>query len=109
MPQTYKVLGQVVPAASGLTSLYTVPTGYQAVCSTLAVCNLTDSTATYRIAVRPTGESLNNNHYLVYDSYVNFQDSIFLTLGLTLNSTDILSIYTTSSGTAFSLFGSEIS
>lgn len=108
MPQTYKVLGQRVPAPSGLESLYVVPSGHQAVCSLLAACNI-GATTTFRIAVRPSGESISDKHYIVYDNYVNNNDSIMLNLGLSLNSTDVVSVYAASSGLAFSLFGTEIS
>jgi hypothetical protein len=108
MPINYKILGQVNPTASGLTTLYTVPSGTQAVCSTLSICNFS-TTTTFRIAVRPTGEAIANKHYIAYDNYVNGNDSIMLTLGLSLGSTDVVSVYSASSGIAFSLFGSEIS
>ena len=109
MAVNYKVLGQVVPAASGLTTLYTVPSGTQAVCSTLSVCNLAGFVNTYRIAVRPSGASIISQHYIAYDAQVAGNDSNFLTLGLSLGSGDIVSVFTPyNSGLAFSLFGSEI-
>lgn len=108
MPINYKVLGQANPAASGLTTLYTVPSGSQAVCSTLSVCNLS-STTTFRVAVRPSGESIVNKHYIVYDNYVNNNDTIMLTLGISLGSSDVVSVYAASnSGLAFNLYGTEI-
>lgn len=108
MPQTYKILGQDNPAASGLVDLYTVPSGYQAVCSTISICNLQD-TAQYRLAVRPSGEAIADKHYIIYDSYVNTSDSVLLSLGLSLNSTDVVSVYSSSSGLSFNLFGVEMS
>lgn len=107
MPQTYKVLGQTNPAASGLTTLYTVPSGAQTVCSTLSICNI-GTTSTFRVAVRPTGAAIANQHYIVYDNYVNNNDSIMLSLGLSLGALDVVSVYAASSGLSFSLFGSEI-
>lgn len=107
MPINYKVLGQVNPAASGLTTLYTVPSSTQAICSTLSICNLSVTT-TFRVAIRPSGAAIANQHYIAYDNYVNNNDSIMLTLGMSLNSTDVVSVYSASSGLAFSLFGTEI-
>lgn len=109
MAINYKVLGQNNPSASGLTTLYTVPSGTQTVCSTINICNLLSSSTTYRIAVRPSGEAIANKHYIVYDNGLNPNDSLMLTLGLSLNATDIVSVYAASSGVSFSLFGSEIS
>lgn len=107
MPLTYKVLGQNSPSASGLTTLYTVPSSTEAICSSISVCNLLNTATTYRIAIRPTGEAIANKHYIAYDSSLPANDSIILTMGLSLESTDVVSVYAASSGVAFSLFGSE--
>ena len=103
---TYKVLGQVAPAATTNSSLYTVPSGSYAVCSTLAVCNRGVST-TFRIAVRPAGEAIADKHYIVYDNYVNAGDTIFLTLGISLAATDVVTVYAGTANLSFSLFGVE--
>jgi len=107
MPQTHKVLGQVSPAASSLTTLYTVPGATQTVCSTISVCNLGVS-ATFRIAIRPAGVNLANQHYLVYDATVNSNDSFYLTVGISLAATDVVSVFSSTNTLAFSLFGVEI-
>ena len=107
MPSKYKVLGQVNPAATTLTTLYTVPAATSAVASTLSVCNLGVST-TVRVAVRPAGEGIANKHYIIYDAAVNQFDSLFLTLGITLAATDVVSVYAGTANVSFSLYGSEI-
>jgi hypothetical protein len=107
MSTTYKVLGQVNPAATTLTTLYTVPAATSSVASTLAVCNLGVST-TVRVAVRPAGASIENKHYIVYDSSLNQYDSIFLTIGVTLATTDVVSVYAGTANVSFNLSGSEI-
>lgn len=107
MPTAYKTLGQSNPSATTLTTLYTAPADTEAVCSTLVVCNLGVST-TYRIAVRPAGAAIADQHYLVYDAALNQYDSLFLTLGITLAETDVVSVYAGTADVAFSLFGSEI-
>lgn len=108
MPQTHKVLGQNNPAATGLTTLYTVPSSTQAIVSTLNICNISTTGTTYRIAVRPTGEAIANKHYLVYDSSIPANDSIALTLGLSLGASDIVSVYAGTANLSFSLYGVEI-
>lgn len=108
MPQAHKVLGQSSPAATTLTTLYTVPASTQAIGSTLSVCNLAATAATYRVAVRSAGASIANSQYLVYDSTVGANDTVVLTLGLTLAATDVVSVYASSASVAFSLFGVEI-
>ena len=108
MATTYKVLGQVAPTANAtLTTLYTVPGSTSTVASTLVVCNRSTST-TYRVAVRPANTAIADQHYIVYDNYVEQYDSVFLTLGLTLAATDVVSVYVGANTVSFSLFGSEI-
>ena len=108
MARANKVLGQSSPAAAALTTLYTVPAGAQAVCSTLVVCNTTAAAMTYRVAVRPAGESIVTKHYITYDSSVAANDSVLLTLGMTLATTDVVSVYASAVNAAFTLFGAEI-
>lgn len=107
MATIYKTLGQAAPAATTNTDLYSVPAATSAVCSTLAICNRGASTQ-FRVAVRPAGVALANQHYIVYDNYVNQYDTVFLTLGVTLAPTDVVTVYAGSANLSFSLFGSEI-
>jgi hypothetical protein len=107
MPSAYKVLGQSSPAATTLTSLYTVPAATQAVVSTLSICNYGVST-TVRVAVRPAGASIVNQHYIVYEAAVNANETLFLTLGITLATTDVVSVYSGTATVTFNLFGSEL-
>lgn len=107
MATTYKVLGQETPAATTLTSLYTVPSSTSAVCSTLTICNLGVST-TVRLAVRPAGAAIANKHYIIYDMYVNAYDTVTMTIGITLATTDVVSVYAGTANVSFGLFGSEI-
>ena len=107
MPATYRVLGQTNPAANTLVSLYTVPGGTQAVCSTLAVANLGVG-CTYRVAVRPAGAAISSQHWIVWDAPLLANDTALLTIGLSLNATDIVSVQCSTATAAFSLFGSEV-
>jgi hypothetical protein len=107
MPTVYKVLGQLNPATSAANTLYTVPAATSAVCSTLSVANLGEST-TFRVAVRPAGATLANRHYIVYDSAINAGSAVFLTLGVTLANTDVVTVYANTANVAFGLFGSEV-
>jgi glucose-6-phosphate dehydrogenase assembly protein OpcA len=104
----YKVLGQSAPSATTDTNLYTVPAATSAVVSTIVVANRVASTATYRIAIRPAGATLANQHYLAYDVTVGAGDSTTLTLGITLAATDVITIYASTANLSFNVFGSEI-
>jgi hypothetical protein len=108
MPTTYKVLGQSNPSATTLTSLYTVPAATSTVCSTITVTNLGASSGTFRIAVRPAGESIVNKHYIAYDVTIAALDALTLTLGVTLATTDVISVYASTATMAFAAYGSEI-
>ena len=104
-----KVLGQSNPSATTLTTLYTVPASKEAVVSTISVANLTATAATFRIAVRPAGASIANQHYIGYDITVGASDSTLITVGLTLAATDVISVYASTANLAFSAFGDEAS
>jgi glucose-6-phosphate dehydrogenase assembly protein OpcA len=108
MATVYKVLGQSAPGATTDTDLYTVPAATSAVVSTIVVANRAGTNATYRIAIRPAGATLANQHYLAYDVTVGANDSTTLTLGITLAATDIVTIYGSTTNLSFSVFGSEI-
>jgi glucose-6-phosphate dehydrogenase assembly protein OpcA len=109
MPTVYKVLGQSNPAATTATTLYTVPALTSTVISTISVANLTGTAATFRIAIRPAGATLANQHYLAYDVTVAASDTTVMTLGVTLATTDVITIYASTANLAFSAFGSELS
>jgi hypothetical protein len=108
MATNYKVLGQSNPAAITLATLYTVPSATSAVASTITICNLGTAT-NVRVAVRPAGASIANQHYIVYDTVVNSNDTMFLTIGIALQTTDVVSVYAGTANVSFGLFGSEIS
>lgn len=102
-----KVLGQVAPAATTATTLYTVPAGKTTVVSTLVVANTAATSATYRIAIRVAGATLATSQYIAYDVTVGANDSTALTLGITLAATDVITIYSSSITLTFSAFGDE--
>lgn len=108
MPTTYKVLGQVNPTATTNTTLYTVPSGNSTVVSTITVCNLIGTLANFRIAIRPGGETLNNKHYINYDTQVPGNDQLALTMGMTLAATDVVTVYANTASVSFNIFGTEM-
>jgi len=108
MPTTYKVLGQQATAATTDTTLYTVPASTSAVISTIVVANRASVGSTYRIAIRPAGATLDNQHYIAFDVAVAASDSTTLTLGITLAATDVITVRASSANLSFSAFGSEI-
>ena len=108
MATTYKVLGQANPAATTLTTLYTVPSVTSAVVSTIVISNQSATAGTYRVSVRVGGASDTPKQYLAYDVSLPGNASDTLTLGVTLATTDVISVYASSTSFSFNAFGSEI-
>ena len=92
---------------ASIVTLYTVPSATSTVCSTLVICNQGASTV-FRVAVRPAGAALEAKNYLIVDNTINQYDSVFLTLGVSLATTDVVSVYAGATSVSFSLFGSEL-
>ena len=102
-----KVLGQSNPSATTATTLYTVPALKEAVVSSISICNLASSSATYRIAIRPAGATLANTHYLAYDVTVGAADTTIITVGITLATTDVITVYASTANLVFHAYGDE--
>ena len=108
MATTYKVLGQSDPALTTNTTLYTCPASTQTVISTIVVCNRGAASGTYRIAIRPNGATLADEHYIVFDTTATATSTTAYTLGLTIDASDVITVYSSTSDFSFSAFGSEI-
>ena len=108
MALAYKVLGQVAPSATTATTLYTVPASTEVVISTITIANRGATAGTYRIAVRPNGATLANEHYVAYDVSIPANTTVALTLGLTANAADVVTVYASNANMSFGAFGSEI-
>jgi hypothetical protein len=109
MATAYKVLGQSAPSATTGTALYTVPSSTESVISTISVCNRGSASGTFRLYIRPNDETLANKHYLVYDAAVAAKDTLFLTVGATMDATDVLYCYASTGDFSFNAYGSELS
>ena len=108
MAITYKVLAQSAPSATTNTDVYTVGSGKQATISTITIANRAASSATYRIAIRVAGSALSNEEYIAYDASITANNSTFITIGVTLAATDVITVYASTADLSFNAFGSEI-
>lgn len=108
MPINYKVLGQQAPSAATPADLYTVPAATQAIISTITIANRGATATTYRISVRPNGEGQATKHYLAYDVTIQANQTDTLTLGITLDAGDVVTVYSASANCSFNAFGTEI-
>jgi hypothetical protein len=110
MPITYKILGQIAPAPASNTMLYVVPAGSNTVVSTLNVCNMGFVPSTFRAMLRPANtQVMAPQHFIAYDTWVPPNDTIVITAGFTLATTDAIYVYANTANLSFNVFGSEIS
>lgn len=106
MSETYKVLGQLNPSATTLTTLYTVPAATATIVSSVVVANRSVATS-FRLSVAVAGAADDNKQYLFYDVPIGANESKPFTLGLTLAATDVVRAYATLATLSFNLFGVE--
>ena len=109
MANAYKVLAQSAPSATTATDVYTVPAATETVISTVIIANRAASAGTFRLSVRPNGGTQTDAMYCAYDVPVAANDSTTLTLGLTLDATDVITLYCSSADMSVNVFGTEIS
>ena len=109
MARDFKILGQSAPSATTDTNVYTVPAATKAVISTIVIANRAATAGTFRLAARPAGATIANQHYIAYDVPIAANDSTTLTLGITLSATDVITAYCSSADMSVNVFGSEIS
>lgn len=108
MTTTYKVLGQSTPSANTVTTLYTVPSTANTVVSTMTICNQSGSNANVSIAVCPGNTAVTTSQNIVANAVITTNDTIFLTVGVTLATTDTIRVSANVSNISFNAFGSEI-
>lgn len=108
MANNYKSPVQVVPSANTLTTLYTVPSATQAIFSAINVCNTASTDATFRIAFRPSGESIDPKHYIIFDATIAGKDTYMINQGMSMGATDVLSVYASSASVSFTGFYAEV-
>ena len=109
MATSYKVLGQSAPSATTATDVYTVPAATETVISTVIIANRAAVAGTFRLSVRPNGGTQTDAMYIAYDVPASANDSTTLTLGLTLDAADVITVYCSSADMSINIFGTEIS
>jgi hypothetical protein len=102
-----KVLGQVDPAATTTTVLYTVPDKTQTTVSSIVAANRTGSAITFRLSVHVGGASADDKQFLFFDKSVAANDSLSIVIGITLDQTDVIKVYTSAVDMSFNIFGCE--
>lgn len=109
MAINYKILGQQHPAAATSTIIYTCPTSTQTVVSTLSIANVTATAGKARVWVAKAGAANAHVYALMYDTAIAANSIATFTLGITLEATDVVRVYSTNGNDlTFHLYGSEI-
>lgn len=108
MTDTILVLGQLVPSATMLTTLYTVPSTTSTTVSSIVVANSSATPTSFRISVAVAGAADNAKQYLYYDVPIGGNDTFIATVGLTLATTDLIRVYATLATLSFNVFGVQI-
>ena len=108
MATALKVLGQSAPSATTLTTLYTVPASTEVSTSSIVVCNRSATATSFRVAVRPAGAGISDEHYLYYDVAIPGNDTFVATIGVSMEALTVVSVYATLATLSFSIYGQEI-
>lgn len=104
----FKVLGQAAPTQDTDTDVYAVPAGRQSVVSTITVANRDEAEATFRLAVRPGGAALSDEHFVAFDLPIDGNALYTFTIGVTLDEDDVVTVRASTGDLSVSLFGQEI-
>lgn len=106
---TYKILGQAAPATTADTTLITVGAAKEQIISTLVIANVTATAATARVYARIAGAAVAVSNAILYDVNIPANSSATFTLGITLATTDVITVRTsTGAALTFTAFGTEI-
>tara|TARA_R110000803_G_scaffold138701_1_gene205487 strand:+ start:1325 stop:1654 length:330 start_codon:yes stop_codon:yes gene_type:complete len=109
MTDVIKVLGQLDPAATTATTLYTVPNLAQTTVSSLVICNRTGSSITFRVSVHVAGAGADDKQFLFYDQALAANTTQTVVIGMCLGQTDVIKVYASAVDVSFNLFGVETS
>jgi CDP-diglyceride synthetase len=109
MPTVYK--NAQLQGTAGVTTygtLYSTSASATAVISSILVANTASTTATYRIGIMGSAGTPGNSEWVAFGALVPANDTIALTLGLTLGNSQFVRISSSANTVTFSGYISEI-
>lgn len=112
MAEVYKNAQIQGTASTGTYStLYSTGAATTAVISSILVTNTASTAALYRIGIMATAgtPAIANGEWVTYDATVQGNDTVALTLGITLGNTKFIRVSSSANTVCFSAFVSEIS
>ena len=108
MVDTLKVLGQINPAATTLTDVYTVPAATTVTISSVVICNQVTTPGTFRLSIAIAGAADTAKQYLYYNQPLDGNGTFVATIGITLAAGDVVRGYAGGTNVSFSIFGIEV-
>ena len=103
-----KILSQTKPTAASLTDSYTVPAATSAVISSIIVCNQSATATSFRISIAVAGLADTAKQYTHYDVPIGGNETYIATIGIGLQTTDVVRVYNTLATCSFIITGIEI-
>ena len=109
MADNARLLGQVAPAATTETDLYTVTAPVTGtVVSSVVVCNRGATATTFRIGIRDGGVGvLQDQDYLYFDISIPANDTFIATIGATIETLHEIKVFAGNANLTFTAFGIE--
>ena len=109
MPSTPKVLAQLSPPAT-MTVLYTVgPLVLSTIVSTLTACNSGTQGAYVNVRVAVGGVGDDPSQAIYNQVYLAPNETFAATIGIAVDTSDVIRCSSTFPGVSFTLFGTEVS
>ena len=90
-------------------TLYTTPVATQAVISSLVITNQSSANVTVRIGMDTAAGTPGASEFLVYDAQISGNDTVALTLGITMPASNFIRVSSSAATCNFTAFLSEIS
>ena len=90
-------------------TLYTTPSATEAVISSIVMTNQSSSAVTVRIGLDTTAGTPGASEWLVYDAAIAGNDTVALTLGISMPASNFIRVSSSANTCNFSAFVSEIS
>jgi hypothetical protein len=107
MAQTGKILGQLVPTANTLSSLYTVPSATWSVVSNIMICTNSQLIDNWSIKLVKSGDSDDNKQFIFNQIPLDGYDTFVNTFPITLNAGDSIKVLSVLGSTTFTALGVE--
>lgn len=107
MATVRKILGQTQTGAGADATLYTVPASTDTVVSTIVVCETNGVAGTFKISPKTATATTTAATAIAWNMAIAANQTITLTLGITLAAASLLVVQGSTANITFSAFGQE--